>query len=103
MQDPVQDSLSLDDLFIAVFLAIDDWYQAHAPACVRARRRNPTPATGCTDAELSTLALVGELVWTVSPSPSVPLLAPGAVASPAAPTGRSPANARPSSASVSIW
>jgi len=62
MQDPAHDSLPLDDLFISVFLLIDDWYQTSAPPCVRARRHNPTPATGCTDAELITIALVGELV-----------------------------------------
>jgi len=61
MQPPSQDIIligTLEDLFSACFVIIDDLYQEVAPKEVRQR---PGPAPSLSDAEVITIAVVGEL------------------------------------------
>lgn len=56
----LSDSFSREDLFLVVFCLVDDWMQQRYQGSNRRRSRGPAPTT-CTDSELLTICLVGEL------------------------------------------
>lgn len=56
----LSDRFSREDLFLVVFCLVDDWLQHQYHASNLPRAAGPAPTT-CTDSELLTIALVGEL------------------------------------------
>jgi len=56
----LSDNCSREDLFLVVFCLVDDWMQQRYGQPNVPRERGPVPTT-CTDSELLTICLVGEL------------------------------------------
>src|SRR5215210_3022770 len=56
----LSDSFSREALFLVVFCLVDDWMQQRYGSANLPRRAGPAP-TSCSDSELLTIALVGEL------------------------------------------